>query len=106
MAESVVGGYLKCSTTNGRLRKVRSCRQEQETLDAYAPHRLITTIYETSRKKFTGEMVEIIQLFDDQNNASGVWNWYSPVWANWSVAPQIKFDIIIWDGTRFSGRWS
>jgi len=102
-ADTHYGGYFEMFHRNWDLKGPGAAGGDRKTLDIHM-HLMeaFTTLYECTRKEVhRRKLVEIIALIMDKilhpKYRTGVPQFY----ANWSVAPQIKFDIV-WGWDRFS----
>ena len=102
-ADTHYGGYFEMFHRNWDLKGPGAAGGDRKTLDIHM-HLMeaFTTLYECTRKEVhRRKLVEIIALIMDNilhpKYRTGVPQFY----ANWSVAPQIKFDIV-WGWDRFS----
>ncbi len=102
-ADTHYGGYFEMFHRNWELKGPGSAGGDRKTLDIHM-HLMeaFTTLYECTRKEVhRRKLIEIVQLIIDKilhpKYRTGVPQFY----ADWSVAPQIKFDIV-WGWDRFS----
>jgi mannose 2-epimerase len=102
-ADTYYGGYFEMFTRNWELKGPGSAGGDRKTLDAHM-HLMeaFTTLYEASQKQVhRRKLVEIIELLVNKIMHPQYRTGIPQFWADWSVAPQIKFDII-WGWDRFS----
>ena len=102
-ADTMYGGYWEMFERNWDLCSPGSGGGDRKTLDVHM-HLMeaFTSLYECSRKSVhLRKLKEIIDILTQQilhpQFATGI----PQFWADWQVAPQIKFDII-WGWDRFS----
>jgi len=97
------GGYFEMFNRQWELKGPGSAGGDRKTLDAHM-HLMeaFTTLYEASGKQVhRRKLVEIIQLLINKIMHPVYGTGIPQFWADWTVAPQIKFDII-WGWDRFS----
>ena len=101
--DSHYGGYFEMFHRNWELKGPGAAGGDRKTLDVHM-HLMeaYTTLYECSKKEVhRRKLIEIIELLIDKilhpEFKTGVPQFY----ADWKVAPQIKFDIV-WGWDRFS----
>lgn len=102
-ADTYHGGYFEMFHRNWDLKGTGSAGGDRKTLDAHM-HLMeaFTTLYEASGKQVhRRKLVEIIELLVNKIMHPEYGTGIPQFWANWTVAPQIKFDII-WGWDRFS----
>ena len=102
-ADTHYGGYFEMFTRNWELKGPGSAGGDRKTLDAHM-HLMeaFTTLFEASKKQVhRRKLVEVIQLLVNKIMHPEYRTGIPQFWADWSVAPQIKFDII-WGWDRFS----
>lgn len=102
-ADTHFGGYFEMFTRTWELKGPGSAGGDRKTLDAHM-HLMeaFTTLFEASGKQVhRRKLVEIIQLLINKIMHPVYGTGIPQFWADWSVAPQIKFDII-WGWDRFS----
>jgi len=100
--DTMYGGYFEMFERNWDLAGPASAGGDRKTLDFHM-HLMeaLTTLYECSGKEIhKGKLTEVIDILTKKimhpEYATGV----PQFWADWTVAPQIKFDII-WGWDRF-----
>lgn len=103
-ADTLYGGYFEMFERDWTLCGPGSAGGDRKTLDAHM-HLMeaFTTLYECSRRQVhRRKLLEVIELLMRRilhpKSRTGI----PQFWADWSVAPQIKFDII-WGWDRFAG---
>ncbi|MCF6222132.1 MAG: AGE family epimerase/isomerase [Flavobacteriaceae bacterium] len=101
--DSYYGGYFEMFGKDWTLANAGSAGGDRKTLDVHM-HLMeaYTTLYEVSRKEVhRRKLLEVIQILLNrmmhQNYKTGI----PQFWANWEIAPQIKFDII-WGWDRYT----
>jgi len=97
------GGYFEMFNRQWELKGPGSAGGDRKTLDAHM-HLMeaFTTLYEASGKQVhRRKLVETIQLLINKIMHPVYGTGIPQFWADWTVAPQIKFDII-WGWDRFS----
>jgi len=97
------GGYFEMFNRQWELKGPGSAGGDRKTLDAHM-HLMeaFTTLYEASGKQVhRRKLLEIIQLLINKIMHPVYGTGIPQFWADWTVAPQIKFDII-WGWDRFS----
>jgi mannose/cellobiose epimerase-like protein (N-acyl-D-glucosamine 2-epimerase family) len=102
-ADTYYGGYFEMFHRNWELKGPGSAGGDRKTLDAHM-HLMeaFTTLYEASHKQVhRRKLVEVIQLLVNRVMHPEFKTGIPQFWADWSVAPQIKFDII-WGWDRFT----
>ncbi len=102
-ADTHYGGYFEMFHRNWELKGNGSAGGDRKTLDAHM-HLMeaFTALYEASRKQVhRRKLVEIIELLVSKIMHPEFRTGIPQFWADWTVAPQIKFDII-WGWDRFS----
>jgi mannose/cellobiose epimerase-like protein (N-acyl-D-glucosamine 2-epimerase family) len=102
-ADTFYGGYFEMFTREWKLKGPGAAGGDRKTLDAHM-HLMeaFTTLYEASGKEVhRRKLMEIIQLLISKIMHPVYGTGIPQFWADWSVAPQIKFDII-WGWDRFS----
>ena len=97
------GGYFEMFNRQWELKGPGSAGGDRKTLDAHMHvMEAFTTLYEASGKQVhRRKLVEIIQLLINKIMHPVYGTGIPQFWADWTVAPQIKFDII-WGWDRFS----
>jgi mannose/cellobiose epimerase-like protein (N-acyl-D-glucosamine 2-epimerase family) len=102
-ADTHFGGYFEMFNRDWSLKGSGSAGGDRKTLDAHM-HLMeaFTTLFEASQKQVhRRKLVEIIELLVKKIMHPQFKTGIPQFWADWSVAPQIKFDII-WGWDRFS----
>jgi len=102
-ADTYYGGYFEMFTRQWELKGPGAAGGDRKTLDAHM-HLMeaFTTLYEASGKEVhRRKLMEIIQLLINRIMHPVYGTGIPQFRADWSVAPQIKFDII-WGWDRFS----
>jgi mannose/cellobiose epimerase-like protein (N-acyl-D-glucosamine 2-epimerase family) len=102
-ADTHYGGYFEMFTRDWELKGAGPAGGDRKTLDAHM-HLMeaFTTLYEASGKQVhKRKLIEIIQLLINKIMHPVYGTGIPQFWADWTVAPQIKFDII-WGWDRFS----
>ncbi|TDB61868.1 AGE family epimerase/isomerase [Arundinibacter roseus] len=102
-ADTHFGGYFEMFHRNWTLKGPGSAGGDRKTLDAHM-HLMeaFTTLYEASQKEIHRRtLLEIIDLLTTKIMHPIYGTGIPQFWADWRVAPQIKFDII-WGWDRFS----
>jgi len=102
-ADTYYGGYFEMFHRNWDLKGSGSAGGDRKTLDAHM-HLMeaFTTLYEASGKQVhRRKLVEVIELLVNKIMHPLYGTGIPQFWADWTVAPQIKFDII-WGWDRFS----
>ncbi len=102
-ADTHFGGYFEMFHRNWTLKGSGSAGGDRKTLDAHM-HLMeaFTTLYEASQKEIhRRKLLEIIDLLTTKIMHPVYGTGIPQFWADWQVAPQIKFDII-WGWDRFS----
>lgn len=102
-ADTNFGGYFEMFNRQWELKGAGSAGGDRKTLDAHM-HLMeaFTTLYEASGKQVhRRKLIEVIQLLVTKIMHPEYRTGIPQFWADWSVAPQIKFDII-WGWDRFS----
>jgi mannose 2-epimerase len=102
-ADTNFGGYFEMFHRNWELKDAGSAGGDRKTLDAHM-HLMeaFTTLFEASKKQVhRRKLVEIIELLVKKIMHPEYRTGIPQFWADWTVAPQIKFDII-WGWDRFS----
>ena len=97
------GGYFEMFHRNWELKGPGAAGGDRKTLDIHM-HLMeaLTTLYECSRKELhRRKLLEIIELIIDKILHPKYKTGVPQFFANWQVAPQIKFDIV-WGWDRFS----
>ncbi|MES2796885.1 MAG: AGE family epimerase/isomerase [Bacteroidota bacterium] len=98
-----LGGYWEMFHRNWDLKGSGSAGGDRKTLDAHM-HLMeaFTTLYECSGKQVhRRKLLEVIDLLCKKIMHPIYGTGIPQFWADWSVAPQIKFDIV-WGWDRFS----
>ncbi|GHB72718.1 AGE family epimerase/isomerase [Persicitalea jodogahamensis] len=101
--DTYYGGYFEMFHRNWTLKGPGAAGGDRKTLDAHM-HLMeaFTTLYEASGKEIhRRKLLEIIELLTNKIMHPEYGTGIPQFWADWSVAPQIKFDII-WGWDRFS----
>jgi mannose/cellobiose epimerase-like protein (N-acyl-D-glucosamine 2-epimerase family) len=102
-ADTYYGGYFEMFHRNWDLKGAGSAGGDRKTLDAHM-HLMeaFTTLYEASGKQVhRRKLIEMIELLVNKIMHPVHGTGIPQFWADWTVAPQIKFDII-WGWDRFS----
>lgn len=102
-ADTNHGGYFEMFDRAWNLKGPGSAGGDRKTLDAHM-HLMeaFTTLYEASKKELhRRKLLEIIELLVNKIMHPEFKTGVPQFWADWTVAPQIKFDII-WGWDRFS----
>jgi mannose/cellobiose epimerase-like protein (N-acyl-D-glucosamine 2-epimerase family) len=102
-ADTFHGGYFEMFERNWDLKGAGPAGGDRKTLDAHM-HLMeaFTTLYEASGKQLhRRKLLEIIELLVGKIMHPVYGTGIPQFWPDWSVAPQIKFDII-WGWDRFS----
>ena len=97
------GGYWEMFHRNWDLKGPGSAGGDRKTLDAHM-HLMeaFTTLYEcTGQQVHRRKLLEVIELLTKKIMHPKYGTGIPQFWADWSVAPQIKFDIV-WGWDRFS----
>lgn len=97
------GGYWEMFHRNWDLKGAGSAGGDRKTLDAHM-HLMeaFTTLYEcTGQQVHRRKLLEIIELLTKKIMHPKYGTGIPQFWADWTVAPQIKFDIV-WGWDRFS----
>lgn len=97
------GGYWEMFHRNWDLKSAGSAGGDRKTLDAHM-HLMeaFTTLYEcTGKQVHRRKLLESIELLTKKIMHPQYGTGIPQFWADWSVAPQIKFDIV-WGWDRFS----
>lgn len=97
------GGYWEMFLRNWDLKGPGAAGGDRKTLDAHM-HLMeaFTTLYEsTGQQVHRRKLLEIIELLTRKIMHPEYGTGIPQFWADWSVAPQIKFDIV-WGWDRFS----
>lgn len=97
------GGYFEMFDRNWELKGPGAAGGDRKTLDIHM-HLMeaLTTLYECSRKEVhRRKLLEIIQLIIEKILHPKYKTGVPQFFADWQVAPQIKFDIV-WGWDRFS----
>lgn len=97
------GGYWEMFLRNWDLKGPGAAGGDRKTLDAHM-HLMeaFTTLYEcTGQQVHRRKLLEIIELLTRKIMHPQYGTGIPQFWADWSVAPQIKFDIV-WGWDRFS----
>jgi mannobiose 2-epimerase len=97
------GGYWEMFHRNWDLKGAGSAGGDRKTLDAHM-HLMeaFTTLYEcTGKQVHRRKLLESIELLTNKIMHPQYGTGIPQFWADWSVAPQIKFDIV-WGWDRFS----
>ena len=101
--DSYYGGYFEMFSHDWKLANPGSAGGDRKTLDVHM-HLMeaFTTLYEASKKevhrrKLLEDMEILLNRMMHKTHKTGI----PQFWANWDVAPQIKFDII-WGWDRYS----
>lgn len=97
------GGYFEMFERNWELKGPGAAGGDRKTLDIHM-HLMeaVTTLYECSGKQVhRRKLVEIIELIIDKILHPKYRTGVPQFFANWKVAPQIKFDIV-WGWDRFT----
>jgi mannose/cellobiose epimerase-like protein (N-acyl-D-glucosamine 2-epimerase family) len=97
------GGYWEMFHRNWDLKGAGSAGGDRKTLDAHM-HLMeaFTTLYEcTGQQVHRRKLLEVIELLTKKIMHPKYGTGIPQFWADWSVAPQIKFDIV-WGWDRFS----
>ena len=102
-ADSHFGGYFEMFHRNWELKGPGSEGGNRKTLDVHM-HLMeaFTTLYECSKKEVhRRKLIEIVELIIDKILHPEYKTGVPQFFANWNVAPQIKFDIV-WGWDRFT----
>ncbi|MEZ4901692.1 MAG: AGE family epimerase/isomerase [Spirosomataceae bacterium] len=97
-----MAAYFEMFNRDWTLKGPGAAGGDRKTLDAHM-HLMeaFTTLYEcTGQEVHRRKLLEIIELLVGKI-ISRLWHGCSTVWADWRVAPQIKFDIV-WGWDRFN----
>ncbi|RFS14808.1 AGE family epimerase/isomerase [Emticicia sp. C21] len=97
------GGYWEMFLRNWDLKGPGAAGGDRKTLDAHM-HLMeaFTTLYEcTGQQVHRRKLLEIIELLTRKIMHPEYGTGIPQFWADWSIAPQIKFDIV-WGWDRFS----
>ncbi|WP_028665964.1 AGE family epimerase/isomerase [Runella zeae] len=97
------GGYFEMFTRDWTLKGPGSAGGDRKTLDAHM-HLMeaFTTLYECTGKEIhRRKLLEIIELLVSRIMHPEYGTGVPQFWADWRVAPQIKFDIV-WGWDRFT----
>ena len=97
------GGYFEMFHRNWELKGPGSAGGDRKTLDAHM-HLMeaYTSLYEcTGKELHRRKLLEIIELLVGKIMHPQYGTGIPQFWANWQVAPQIKFDIV-WGWDRFT----
>ncbi len=98
-----LGGYWEMFQRNWDLKGPGSAGGDRKTLDAHM-HLMeaFTTLYEcTGKQVHRRKLIEVIDILCKKVMHPVYGTGIPQFWADWSVAPQIKFDIV-WGWDRFS----
>jgi mannose 2-epimerase len=101
--DTYFGGYWEMFHRNWDLKGAGSAGGDRKTLDAHM-HLMeaFTTLYEcTGQQVHRRKLLEIIELLTKKIMHPKYGTGIPQFWADWTVAPQIKFDIV-WGWDRFS----
>lgn len=101
--DTYFGGYWEMFHRNWDLKGAGSAGGDRKTLDAHM-HLMeaFTTLYECSGQQVhRRKLLEIIELLTKKIMHPKYGTGIPQFWADWTVAPQIKFDIV-WGWDRFS----
>ncbi len=101
--DTYYGGYFEMFHRDWTLKGSGAAGGDRKTLDAHM-HLMeaFTTLYEASGKEIhRRKLLEIIELLVNKIMHPDYGTGIPQFWADWRVAPQIKFDII-WGWDRFS----
>ena len=101
--DTYFGGYWEMFHRNWDLKGAGSAGGDRKTLDAHM-HLMeaFTTLYEcTGQQVHRRKLLEIIELLIKKIMHPKYGTGIPQFWADWTVAPQIKFDIV-WGWDRFS----
>lgn len=101
--DTCYGGYFEMFTRDWTLKGPASAGGDRKTLDAHM-HLMeaFTTLYECTRQPIhRRKLLEVIELLITKIMHPVYGTGISQFWANWQVAPQIKFDVI-WGWDRFT----
>jgi mannobiose 2-epimerase len=101
--DTYYGGYFEMFHHDWTLKGPGSAGGDRKTLDAHM-HLMeaFTTLYEASGKEIhRRKLLEIIELLIHKIMHPDYGTGIPQFWADWRVAPQIKFDIV-WGWDRFS----
>lgn len=101
--DTYYGGYFEMFHRDWTLKGPGSAGGDRKTLDAHM-HLMeaFTTLYEASGKEIhRRKLLEIIELLINKIMHPDYGTGIPQFWADWQVAPQIKFDIV-WGWDRFS----
>ena len=102
-ADTHFGGYFEMFNRNWELKGPDAAGGDRKTLDIHM-HLMeaFTTLYECSKKEIhRRKLVEIIELIIDKILHPKYRTGVPQFFADWKVAPQIKFDIV-WGWDRFT----
>ncbi|GAB3538841.1 AGE family epimerase/isomerase [Spirosoma fluminis] len=102
-ADTTYGGYFEMFERNWTLKGPGSAGGDRKTLDAHM-HLMeaFTTLYECTQQPIhRRKLIEVIELLTRRMMHPDSGTGLPQFWANWQVAPQIKFDII-WGWDRFT----
>ena len=102
-ADTHFGGYFEMFNRNWELKGPGAAGGDRKTLDIHM-HLMeaFTTLYECSKKEIhRRKLIEIIELIIDKILHPKYRTGVPQFFANWKVAPQIKFEIV-WGWDRFT----
>jgi mannose 2-epimerase len=102
-ADTCYGGYFEVFTRNWTLSGPGPRGGDRKTLDVHM-HLMeaFTTLYEASQRPLhRRKLLEVIELLVSRIMHPVYGTGIPQFWANWEVAPQIKFDVI-WGWDRFA----
>lgn len=102
-ADTAHGGYFEMFSRNWTLNGPGAAGGDRKTLDAHM-HLMeaFTTLYECTRQPIHHrKLLEVIELLTTKIMHPMYGTGIPQFWANWQVAPQIKFDVI-WGWDRFT----
>lgn len=101
--DTYYGGYWEMFLRNWDLKGLGAAGGDRKTLDAHM-HLMeaFTTLYEcTGQQVHRRKLLEIIELLTNKIMHPEYGTGIPQFWADWTVAPQIKFDIV-WGWDRFT----
>jgi mannobiose 2-epimerase len=101
--DTYLGGYWEMFHRNWDLKGPGAAGGDRKTLDAHM-HLMeaFTTLYEcTGKQVHRRKLLEVIEIMTKKIMHPIYGTGIPQFWADWSVAPQIKFDIV-WGWDRFS----
>ena len=102
-ADTCYGGYFEMLTRDWTLKGPGTAGGDRKTLDAHM-HLMeaFTTLYECTQQPIhRRKLLEVIELLITKIMHPVYGTGIPQFWANWQVAPQIKFDVI-WGWDRFT----